>query len=130
MVVGAAAASERHYVISAVTTALDYARPSLRRPPNRWIGWPVALLSFGLSLHVAQSAIDSAYWLTGRPVWWMCGLQAAHIVRAFWAGPVYESFAVAGWVVCAKFGAGVPVARIGVLVGALCWLGSWLWMWW
>jgi hypothetical protein len=93
----------------------------------RWLGWAIGLLSFALSLHVAQSAINSAYWLT-HSVWWMCGLQAGWYFQTFWDGPMFESFAIAGWALCLKAGAGAGLARVGVAVGGICWIGSWFWL--
>jgi hypothetical protein len=41
---------------------------------------------------------------------------------------MFESFAIAGWALCLKAGAGAGLARVGVAVGGICWIGSWFWL--
>lgn len=109
-------------------TALDYASPSIRRLPNRLVGWPTGVFSFCISIYVAKGAIDDAFWLTHYPTG-LCGHNYAFLEHDFWMLPGYQAFATAGGVACAKFRAGLTLSRIGVVVGVLTWIGAYISMW-
>jgi hypothetical protein len=106
-----------------MTTALDYASPQLPKPPNKWVGWPLGVASFGISMFVATAAFSQAYSMRHYSG---CGFGYGFLEQHFWVtDPLLEAFAGAGWVGCAKVGAGVGLCRVGVAVAALVWLGSW-----
>ena len=113
-------------VISAVTTALDYASPDVPKPPNRLVGVPIGLICMGLSLYVAKEAITDAYWMTHYPGWG-CGFGYGVLHRQFWALPAVQGIAVAAWPACAELHAGLSLCRVGVAVGVVSWVASFLW---
>jgi hypothetical protein len=119
-----AATSQRPHVIPAVTTALDHASPHCPKPPNRWIGWPLALASFAISMFVATAAFSQAYSMRHYSG---CGFGYGVLERHLWVTtPLTEAFAGAGCIGCAKLGAGVSLCRVGLSVAVLMWLGSWI----
>jgi hypothetical protein len=103
---------------------LDYASPPPVRPPKRWLGWILGMASFALSLLVAVAAFSQAYAMRNYSG---CGFGYGALEGFFWySDPLIEAFAVAGWVLCAKRGAGSALCRVGVGVVVLIWIGSWV----
>ena len=103
------------------STTLDYATPSTTRNPRRVTGLVIGALSLGLSTLSAMGSFNAAHSIRypiGRDCFDMNG-------TTFWVySPVLGGLALGGLLMCAKFGAGVVLARIGVIVAALMWLGS------
>ena len=108
-----------------MTATLDYASPSIPKPPKLRLGWSVAVISFCISIFVAKEAIESAFWMTTDPVF-MSGRGFGYLESWLWALAGFEVIAAAGWVMCVMFGAGTSLARVGVIAGALTWLGAYV----
>ena len=123
---GRGSGSDRPHLSSAVTAALDYAPPAVPKPPNRLLGFPIGLICFLLSLYVAKEAIIDAHWMTHYPSWG-CGFGYGALNRQFWALPAVQGIALAAWPICAKLRAGLSLCRVGVAVGALSWVGAYVW---
>jgi hypothetical protein len=103
---------------------IDYSSPPPIKPPKRWLGWLLGSASFALSIYIAVCAFSQAYTIR---YYSGCGFGYGVLERYFWSfDPLLEAFAIAGWVLCAKAGAGSALCRVGVGVAALVWIGSWV----
>ena len=109
----------------AVTTALDYASPSTPKTSYRRLGRVVGVISFCISMYVAKEAIEGAFWITHYPSW-SCGFGYGVLQRQLWDLSTFQVIAAAAWPACVMFDAGIFFARVGVLVGALTWIGAYV----
>jgi hypothetical protein len=105
-----------------VQSILDYATPSKAKPPNRWIGWPIAAISFGISLFVAADAVGEAYTLRH---FIGCGFEHQIVLNSLFVDDLlFGSIAIVGWIICQRVRAGIHLCRIGAAVAALVWIGA------
>ena len=108
-------------ILAMTSTTLDYATPPAARKPRRVTGLIVGALSLGLSTLSSMGSFNAAHSIRypiGRDCFDTNG-------TTFWVlSPVLGGLALGGLMLCGKFGAGIVLARIGVLVAALMWFGS------